>query len=122
MQTIDGSLDDKAWQAATPIDGFIQTEPSEGQPASEATEVRILYDDTAIYVGVMNFDSDPGRIVSSDARRDSALSGQDNFQLIFDTYHDKQNGFIFGTTPVGMQYDAQVRNEGEQQSTGAPSS
>ena len=120
VPTIDGQLDDAAWRQATPIADFVQTEPSEGQPASEATEVRILYDDRAIYVGVMAFDSDPSHIVTSDARRDSALSGQDSFQLIFDTYHDRQNGFIFGTTPVGMQYDAQVRNEGEQQSTGAP--
>ena len=63
----------------------------------------------------------PEHIVTADARRDSALTGQDSFQMILDTYHDRQNGFIFGTTPVGMQYDAQVRNEGEQQSTGAPS-
>ena len=40
--------------------------------------------------------------------------------MILDTYHDRQNGFIFGTTPVGLQYDAQVRNEGETQSTGSP--
>jgi hypothetical protein len=117
---IDGQIDDAVWQQASPITDFVQTEPSEGQPASEKTEVRMLYDDQAIYVAVMCFDSDPGHIVTSDSRRDSALSGQDNFQLIFDTYHDKQNGFIFGTTPLGLQYDAQVRNEGEQQSTGAP--
>lgn len=118
--SIDGVLDERVWQQATPITDFVQTEPSEGQPATEPTEVRILYDDRAIYVGVMAYDSDPSHIVTSDARRDSALSGQDSFQLILDTYHDRQNGFIFGTTPVGMQYDAQVRNEGEQQSTGAP--
>jgi hypothetical protein len=118
---IDGQLDERLWQQAAPVTDFIQTEPSEGLPASEPTEVRILYDDNALYIGVMCFDSDPAHIVSSDSRRDSALSGQDSFQLIFDTYHDKQNGFIFGTTPQGMQYDAQVRNEGEQQSTGAPS-
>lgn len=118
--TIDGLLNDEVWKQAKVINDFTQTEPSEGQPATEKTEVRILYDDKALYVGVMCFDSDPSHIVSSDSRRDSALSGQDSFQLIFDTYHDKQNGFIFGTTPAGMQYDAQVRNEGEQQSTGAP--
>ena len=110
---IDGQLDERAWQQAKPITDFVQTEPSEGQPATERTEVRLLYDDKAIYIGVMNFDSDPGHIVATDSRRDSSLSGQDNFQLIFDTYHDRQNGFIFGTTPNGMQYDAQVRNEGE---------
>jgi hypothetical protein len=118
---IDGQLDERVWQQATPVTDFVQAEPVEGQPASERTEVRLLYDDRAIYVGVMCYDSDPAHIVTVDSRRDSALTGQDSFQLIFDTYHDRQNGFIFGTTPLGLQYDAQVRNEGEQQSTGAPS-
>ena len=111
--TIDGQLDEAAWQQAKPMTDFVQSEPSEGQPATERTEVRILFDDKAIYVGVMCYDSDPMRIVTSDSRRDSALSGQDSFQMILDTYHDRQNGFIFGTTPLGLQYDAQVRNEGE---------
>ena len=51
------------WQSATPLTGFVQAEPFEGQPASERTEVRILYDDEAIYVGVDLHDSDPSQIV-----------------------------------------------------------
>ena len=117
---IDGVLDEGMWQQAAPIGDFVQAEPTEGQPATERTDVRLLYDDKAIYVGVTCFDSDPSRIVTTDSRRDSALNGQDSFQMILDTYHDRQSGFIFGTTPVGLQYDAQVRNEGEQQSGGAP--
>ena len=96
-----------------PVADFVQTEPVEGQPATERTEVRILYDDKAIYVGVICFDSEPSRIVTTDSRRDSGLSDMDSFQMILDTYHDQQNGFIFGTNAVGTQYDAQVRNEGE---------
>jgi hypothetical protein len=119
--TIDGVLDEPAWQAATPIGDFVQSEPTEGQPASERTEVRLMYDDKALYIGVVAFDSDPSGIVATDSRRDSALSGQDSFQVILDTYHDRQNGFIFGTTPVGLQYDAQVRNEGETLRGGPPS-
>lgn len=117
---IDGVLDDAAWQAAVPITDFIQAEPVQGDPASERTEVRILFDDQTIYVGVMNFDSDPSGIVTTDSRRDSNLQGQDSFQLIFDTYHDRQNGFIFGTNSVGIQYDAQVRNEGQTLRGGPP--
>ncbi len=117
---LDGVLDEAAWQQASPATDFVQTEPTEGQAASERTEVRVLYDDQAIYIGVVCYDSDPSKIVTTDSRRDSALNGQDSFQLIVDTYHDKQNGFIFGTTPIGLQYDAQVRNEGETQSGGAP--
>lgn len=118
---IDGVLDERVWQQAAPIADFTQTEPTEGMPATERTEVRILYDSQAIYVGVTLFDSETSRLVTTDSRRDSALSGQDSFQLILDTYHDQQNGFIFGTTPLGLQYDAQVRNEGETIRGGPPS-
>jgi Domain of unknown function (DUF5916) len=119
--TIDGLLDERGWEQATPIGDFVQSEPTEGQPATERTDVRLLYDNKMLYIGVMCFDSDPSRIVATDSRRDSSLVGQDSFQLILDTYHDRQNGFIFGTTPVGLQYDAQVRNEGETLRGGPPS-
>jgi hypothetical protein len=119
--TIDGLLDERAWHEAAPITDFVQAEPTEGLPASEPTEVRIVYDDDALYVGVMCFDSDPSQIVTTDSRRDSSLNDMDSFQIIFDTYHDRQNGFIFGTNALGMEYDAQVRNEGETQSSGPPS-
>ena len=110
--TIDGVLDDRVWQNATPLSGFIQAEPFEGQPASEGTDVRIVYDDEAIYVGVALHDSDPSQIVTTDTRRDSGLGDMDSFQVIFDTYRDQQNGFVFGTNAAGIQYDAQVRNQG----------
>jgi hypothetical protein len=111
--TIDGVLDDQVWQQATPIEDFIQSEPFQGQPATERTEVRVLFTASTIYVGVICFDSNAAEIVTTDSRRDSDLTGQDSFQMIFDTYHDRQNGFIFGTNSVGVQYDAQVRNEAE---------
>ena len=97
-------LDDRVWQEATPIADFVQAEPAEGLAATERTEVRLVYDDKMLYIGVMCFDSDPSQIVTTDSRRDSSLSGQDSFQMIFDTYHDRQNGFIFGTNTVGSQY------------------
>jgi len=118
--TIDGVLDEQLWQQVTPIVEFLQVEPTEGQPATEKTEVRLLYTSTTLYVGVNCFDSEPSKIVTTDSRRDSSLNGQDSFQMIFDTYHDKQNGFIFGTNSVGIQYDAQVRNEGETIRGGPP--
>ena len=118
--TLDGVLDEPAWQTAALISDFVQAEPAEGSPATERTEVRLLYDAHTLYVGVVCFDSDPSRIVTTDSRRDSALAGQDSFQMIFDTYHDRQNGFLFGTNTVGMQYDAQVRNEGETLRGGPP--
>jgi hypothetical protein len=110
--TIDGVLDDRVWQSATPLTGFVQAEPLEGQPASEATEVRIVYDDEAIYVAAMMHDADPSQIVTTDTRRDSGLGEMDSFQIIFDTYRDQQNGFVFGTNAAGIQYDGQVRDQG----------
>ncbi len=117
---IDGVLDERVWQQATPIDDFVQAEPSQGEPPTERTEVRLLFSAATLYIGVTCFDSEPSKIVTTDSRRDSGLSGQDSFQMILDTYHDRQNGFIFGTNSVGIQYDAQVRNEGETLRGGPP--
>ena len=109
---IDGILDDTVWQGVEPINDFIQSDPLEGQPATERTEVRIIYDDKALYVAVMCYDSEPQSILVTDSRRDSDLSETDSFQVILDTYHDRQNGFVFGTNPAGIEYDGQVSNEG----------
>ena len=110
---IDGLLDDEAWDRANPVAGFVQAEPFEGQPASESTEVRLVYDDQAIYVGVTLHDSDPSQIVTTDSRRDATLDEMDSFQIILDTFRDEQNGFVFGTNAAGIQYDAQVRDQGD---------
>ena len=109
---VDGLLDDRAWEDAPRLTGFVQAEPFGGQPASQSTEVRIVYDDDALYISAMLYDSDPSQIVTTDTRRDSRLNAMDSFQLILDTYHDQQNGFVFGTNAAGVQYDAQVRNQG----------
>jgi hypothetical protein len=110
--TVDGLLDDRVWQSAAPLSDFVQAEPFEGQPASESTEVRIVYDDEAIYVGAMMHDADPSQIVTTDTRRDAGLGEMDSFQIIFDTFRDQQNGFVFGTNAAGIQYDGQVRDQG----------
>ncbi|MBI4471510.1 MAG: carbohydrate binding family 9 domain-containing protein [Acidobacteria bacterium] len=114
---IDGRLSEEAWQRATPMNNFIQAEPLEGLPASEETEVRLLYDNTAIYIGVRLSDSDPSQIITTDTSRDAGLNDQDSFQIIFDTYRDRQNGFVFGTNAAGIQFDAQVRNQGNPNSS-----
>ena len=113
--SIDGALDESVWQNAAPLTGFVQAEPFEGQPASEHTEVRILFDDEAIYVGVVLHDRDPSLIVTTDTRRDAELDEMDSFVMIFDTFRDQQNGFVFGTNAAGVQYDAQVRDQGEEE-------
>jgi hypothetical protein len=112
--TLDGDvLADPAWAHAAPITGFTQEQPNEGEPVSERTEVRIVFTNDTLYIGAVMYDSDPGGIITADARRDSPLDDSDSFQLIFDTYRDRQNGFVFGTNPAGIEYDGQVTNEGQ---------
>jgi hypothetical protein len=112
--TVDGEvLADPAWAEVAPASGFWQTAPDEGRPATERTEVRIIYTTDTIYFGVVCYDRAPSRMVVSDSRRDSPLDETDSFQIILDTFHDKQNGFVFGTNPAGIEYDGQVTNEGQ---------
>jgi hypothetical protein len=110
---IDGRLTDAVWQQATPVAGFIQRELHEGAPVTERTEVRIITDGEALYVGAWLYDADPSGIVTGAKVRDGDISKSDYFGILLDTYHDRQNGFVFTTTPAGIEYDAQVANEGE---------
>ena len=111
---LDGAvLNDSVWDDVPLTTGFRQTTPDEGQMASERTEVRLVYDDDTLYVGVICYVGDPSTIIVSDSRRDTPLDETDSFQIIFDTYLDKQNGFVFGTNPAGLEYDGQVTNEGQ---------
>jgi hypothetical protein len=110
--TIDGRVDDEVWGRATPFTGFVQQDPVEGAPATENTEVRVLIDRQNLYVGVVAYDSDPSRIVFTQSKRDADLTESDSIQLLFDTYNDRQNGFVFGTDPTGVEYDGQVAGEG----------
>lgn len=113
--TIDGAVtDDEAWKGVPAIREFRQTTPDDGADVSERTEVRIAYTDDALIVGVVCYDSEPGKLVVSDSRRDSPLDDVDSFRFILDTYQDGQNGFVFGTSPAGGEYDAQVSLEGRE--------
>ncbi len=105
-------LGDPAWDGAVPGTGFVQTQPDEGQPASERTEVRIVFTGDTLYFGVVCYDRDPASIIVTDSRRDSSLADSDSFQIILDTFFDRQNGFVFGTSPSGQEYDGQLVNEG----------
>ena len=110
---IDGRLTDPVWQTVEPITGFVQRELHEGQPVTERTEVRILTDGQALYVGAWLYDSEHGGIVGGEKVRDGDITKSDYFGILLDTYHDRQNGFVFTTTPAAIEYDAQVVNEGE---------
>ncbi|HEX9166975.1 MAG TPA: DUF5916 domain-containing protein [Gemmatimonadales bacterium] len=110
---IDGRLDDAVWAEASGLMEFIQREPDQGAHATERTEVRFLVDREAIYIGAWLFDRDPAGIIPGERIRDGVLTNSDYISIIFDTYHDRQNGFLFATTPAGIEYDAQVVKEGE---------
>ena len=110
---IDGDvLNDPAYADARLAIGFVQNRPFEGEPASERTEVRIVYTGDTLYFGVVCYTEDPTSIIAADSRRDTDMTETDSFQIILDTYRDGQNGFVFGTNPAGVEYDGQVTNEG----------
>jgi hypothetical protein len=111
---IDGVLDDAVWGQTTPVTGFIQSEPDEGQTATQRTEVRVAYDASFIYIAAYCYDDEPERIVVADIRRDFRIDNQDTFEVIFDTFTDRRNGYVFGTNPAGARSDQQVTNEGRE--------
>ncbi len=107
---LDGNLDEPEWNLAQPATDFIQNDPLMGEPATERTEVRILYDDGSLYLGVYCFDSAGGEaIVLNDVRRDYAAKQNDYFSVILDTFDDNRNGFLLGTNSGGAKRDAQAR-------------
>ncbi len=120
--TIDGALDDPAWQTAALIETFTQQEPAEGEPATERTEVRLLYDAHALYIGVHAYDSNPDAVIATEMRRDSPrLLEEDNFQVIFDTFRDSRSGYMFLTSPLGAKLEQQVFEEGGGNARGSAS-
>ena len=110
---IDGRLDDAVWKEAAVFTDFVQREPQEGTPVSERTEVRIAADGEALYVAAWLYDKDARGIVPGEKIRDGTLTNSDYFGFILDTFHDRQNGFLFATTPAGIEHDEQIVREGE---------
>lgn len=110
---IDGRLDEPLWREAPVISDFRQHEPFEGQPPSEPTEVRIVYDNAALYVGARMLDSKPDELRFGENRRDAGLQNADALLIILDTFLDRQNAYVFGTTAAGIEYDGQVTKDGQ---------
>ncbi len=110
---IDGILNDSIWYTASSISSFTQREPNEGVPASESTKVFISFDESNLYIGIRCHESDPGRIIANEMRRDAGIENDDRIEILLDTFNDGRNAFFFSTNPLGMQRDGLVRNEGE---------
>jgi hypothetical protein len=112
--TLDGALDEPSWSQAPMAHNFIQNDPREGMPATFDTEVRVLYDDDAMYFGVFAMDDQPSRIIANDLKKDFNTDQNDGFRVILDTFHDQRNGYQFATNPAGAKWDAQMVNEGRE--------
>ena len=102
--TIDGHLDDEVWRAAPVITGLTQRDPEEGVPASEPTEVRVLFDDDAIYVGARLYDRRP--VTTRLGRRDMDLSSSDWLRVSFDSFFDRRTAYRFDVNPSGVRRDS----------------
>lgn len=109
---MDGALDEAVWRKAEPAVQFVQAEPYEGEAATEATEVKVLYDNENLYVGVRCLDSVRDGVLVNSLKEDFSPNDADNFQVILDTFGDQRNGFLFVTNPRGAKRDAQVSDEG----------
>ena len=110
---IDGRLDEEIYKTTTPIGDFVQQEPEEFQPATEKTEAWILFDEDNLYISARNWESHPERRVANEMRRDtSQLRQNDTFGVLFDTFHDRRNGYIFYANAIGGLADSQVTDVG----------
>jgi len=120
---VDGALNEPVWQRVAAAAGFRQREPNEGAPATEATDVRILYDANTLYVGVVAYDSQPDAIIARILQRDKLMvldefsgspqfAGDDAVAILFDTFHDQRNAVVFATNPNGAEFEALLTDEG----------
>ncbi len=106
---VDGKLDEPVWETAAPISDFVQTDPNQGAPVSEKTEVRIFYDDANIYFGFRCYDSEPEKIVARLGAHDGRTNS-DSVNILIDTFRDSRTGYYFSINSRGIQFDA-VTNE-----------
>jgi hypothetical protein len=107
----DGQLDEPQWKTASPVMDFTQFDPNEGALPTELTSVRLLYDDHALYVGVICYDARPEQIVQQLTRRDRT-SEADRFTVMIDSYHDRQTALVFSTNVTGVQSDGILSQDG----------
>lgn len=109
---VDGYLEEAEWRRAPAITDLRLAEPVEGGPASQATEVRILFDAEAIYFGFRCHDGDPGAITASAMVRDQTQRTDDRVLVVLDTFHERRSGYAFGVNANGARYDALIEDHG----------
>ncbi len=123
--TLDGRLAEPAWASATAINDFRQYDPEVGAPATERTELRVLYDSSTLYFAIKAFDAKPADVIARILSRDRIMaqddfSGQLNFAgddgvaILIDPFRDRRNAVVFATNPNGAEFDAQITDQGRE--------
>lgn len=107
---LDGKLDDPVWRVASPATDFTQLTPEDGTTPTERTEVRVVYDGGAVYIGARMYDSDPGAIDGQLTRRDK-FTPSDAFWVDIDSYHDHRTSFQLGVNAAGVRWDGLASND-----------
>ena len=102
---VDGLLDELPWQDAQVAKDFYRVLPIDTGYAKSKTEVMVTYDAKTLYFGIRCIEDMPGENVVESLRRDFSFGGNDNFLLFLDTYNDQTNGFSFGASAGGAQWD-----------------
>ncbi len=114
--TLDGRMTEAVWALAEPATDFIQIGPRSGARSFERTEVRFLYDDDNLYIGLYMFDSDPENLTVNDLRDDFGYLQSDAASIMIDSLHDQRSGFVFAFNPAGARRDLQVSNDNQSNS------
>jgi len=107
---VDGRLDEPAWSSSTPFEGFVELYPNEGATPTERTEVRFLYDDDQLYVGIVCHDSKPQRISRAMGRRDH-IPPSDMVAVAIDSALDRRTGYYFILNAAGVQEDRLLHDD-----------
>lgn len=110
--SIDGQLDERMWSEAPVLSDFVVLEPEQGATPLERTDVRVLYDDKALYVGAIMHDSQADKIATELGVRDDDGANTDKFSVFIDGMNSRQNAFNFGVMASGVQYDKFESNDG----------
>ena len=109
---LDGQLDERVYRDIEPVTEFVQQEPDEGAPATDQTEVWVMFDGDTLYVAARCWSADPDRIVANEMKRDSrGMFGNETFAVVLDTFYDRRNAFNFMTNALGGLFDATITNE-----------
>jgi Domain of unknown function (DUF5916)/Carbohydrate family 9 binding domain-like len=108
---LDGVLSEPVWKSDNAVTVFRQSDPVENGTPSESTEVRVAYDDDAIYFGARMYDSHPDSIMARLVRRDNSTTS-DRFSIFLDPFHDRRGGYYFMINAAGTLYDGILYNDG----------